>query len=183
MTVSSRTLGEISIGNFQRNFYAILSKDWPGKLKLIFGILRIESRPSGQFFGHIGAILIREKDLSRVHKTHHFQHPQQETSRTRRVSFIVQILPTPYKFGVDGPTNRDVNSEVWRHWYKRHGHTVLCPSRDRPPYGHATTGVGSSGSVQACSACLLFTNSLLMTAVVCAPNLVKHRTLGLRPRS
>ena len=43
---------------------------------------------------------------------------------------------------------------------------VLCPSRDRPPPGHATTGVGSLGSVQAWSDCLLFTNSLLMTAVV-----------------
>ena len=33
---------------------------------------------------------------------------------------------------------------MWRHWHKRHGHTGAL-SRDRPPHGHATTGVGSSG--------------------------------------
>ena len=35
---------------------------------------------------------------------------------------------------------------MWRHWYKRHGHTgALSLSRSPHPHGHATTSVGSSG--------------------------------------
>ena len=71
---------------------------------------------------------------------------------------------------------------------------VLCPSRDRPLHGHATTGVGSSGF----SAGLVSLPDIhglplddsggnadskvdahlrTQSRLVCAPNLVKHRTL------
>ena len=60
-------------------------------------------------------------------------------------------MPSPSRLracrlGRNRPTDRNVNSEVWRDRYARHGHTgLLCPPRARPPHGHAAPGTGSSG--------------------------------------